>query len=331
DLPTTMPPRSSSSSTITSEKEAIWSLNIGEPSVKRTSFTGVRSLMASGKPCRCGPSRSSGRSFASASAWARARSKQRVGRALIAPSVSRMRRSDASRSSAGETFRAFRSAMASCAVSLIRSSISPPLNSPPQKAFFAPASAGIILAGAEVIVRNIMTERMFDTTCIGNAIVDVISKADDAFLAAEGLTKSAMMLIDMDRAEELYAKMEPGIEMSGGSAGNTAAGIASLGGRCAYVGKVRDDQLGDIFTHDIRASGVTFETPALTHGAATARCLILVTPDAHRTMNTYLGACVELGPEDIDPEIIRASKVTYMEGYLWDPENGKQAFRKAAE
>lgn len=176
-----------------------------------------------------------------------------------------------------------------------------------------------------------MTERMFDTTCIGNAIVDVISKADDAFLAAEGLTKSAMMLIDMDRAEELYAKMEPGIEMSGGSAGNTAAGIASLGGRCAYVGKVRDDQLGDIFTHDIRASGVTFETPALTHGAATARCLILVTPDAHRTMNTYLGACVELGPEDIDPEIIRASKVTYMEGYLWDPENGKQAFRKAAE
>ncbi len=176
-----------------------------------------------------------------------------------------------------------------------------------------------------------MTERLFDTTCIGNAIVDVISKADDAFLAAEGLTKSAMMLIDMERAEELYARMQPGIEMSGGSAGNTAAGIASLGGKCAYIGKVRDDQLGSIFTHDIRAGGVTFETVKSTNGAATARCLILVTPDAHRTMNTYLGACIELGPEDIDPDIIAASKVTYMEGYLWDPENGKQAFRKAAD
>ncbi|WP_339632893.1 adenosine kinase [uncultured Sneathiella sp.] len=179
--------------------------------------------------------------------------------------------------------------------------------------------------------RTIMTERMFDTTCIGNAIVDVISKADDAFLKAENLTKSAMTLIDMERAEDLYAKMAAGVEMSGGSAGNTAAGIASLGGNSAYIGKVRDDQLGGIFTHDIRASGVTFETDKSTDGAATARCLILVTPDAHRTMNTYLGACIELGPEDIDPEMIAASKVTYMEGYLWDPENGKQAFRKAAE
>lgn len=176
-----------------------------------------------------------------------------------------------------------------------------------------------------------MTKRMFDTTCIGNAIVDVISKADDAFLAAENLTKNSMNLIDMARAEELYAKMQSAIEMSGGSAGNTAAGVASLGGKCAYIGKVRDDQLGDIFSHDIRAAGVTFETAKSTNGAATARSLILVTPDAHRTMNTYLGACIELGPEDIDPEIIAASKVTYMEGYLWDPENGKQAFRKAAE
>ncbi|WP_288901868.1 adenosine kinase [uncultured Sneathiella sp.] len=176
-----------------------------------------------------------------------------------------------------------------------------------------------------------MTKRMFDTTCIGNAIVDVISKADDAFLAAENLTKNSMNLIDMARAEELYAKMQSAIEMSGGSAGNTAAGVASLGGKCAYIGKVRNDQLGDIFTHDIRAAGVTFETTKSTNGAATARSLILVTPDAHRTMNTYLGACIELGPEDIDPEIIAASKVTYMEGYLWDPENGKQAFRKAAE
>lgn len=176
-----------------------------------------------------------------------------------------------------------------------------------------------------------MTKRMFDTTCIGNAIVDVISKADDAFLKAESITKSAMTLIDMARAEDLYSKMAAGIEMSGGSAGNTAAGIASLGGNCAYIGKVRDDQLGTIFTHDIRASGVTFETGKSTDGAATARCLILVTPDAHRSMNTYLGACIELGPEDIDPDMIAASKVTYMEGYLWDPENGKQAFRKAAE
>ena len=176
-----------------------------------------------------------------------------------------------------------------------------------------------------------MTERMFDTTCIGNAIVDVISKTDDAFLAAEGLTKSAMNLIDMERAEDLYAKMAAGIEMSGGSAGNTAAGVASLGGKSAYIGKVRDDQLGAIFTHDIRASGVTFETAKSTEGASTARCLILVTPDAHRTMNTYLGACIELGPDDIDPKMIAASKVTYMEGYLWDPEGGKKAFRKAAE
>ncbi|MDF2367697.1 adenosine kinase [Sneathiella sp.] len=172
---------------------------------------------------------------------------------------------------------------------------------------------------------------MFDTTCIGNAIVDVISKTDDAFLETESLVKNSMNLIDMARAEELYAKMKSAIEMSGGSAANTAAGVASLGGNCAYVGKVRDDQLGDIFTHDIHASGVTFETKKSTEGAATARSLILVTPDAHRTMNTYLGACIELGPEDIDPEVIAASKVTYMEGYLWDPENGKQAFRKAAE
>jgi sugar/nucleoside kinase (ribokinase family) len=176
-----------------------------------------------------------------------------------------------------------------------------------------------------------MTKRMFDTTCIGNAIVDVISKTDDAFLEAENLVKNSMNLIDMTRAEELYAKMKSAIEMSGGSAGNTAAGIASLGGSCAYVGKVRNDQLGDIFTHDIRAIGVTFETEKSTDGAATARSLILVTPDAHRTMNTYLGACIELGPEDIDPEVIAGSKVTYMEGYLWDPENGKEAFRKAAE
>lgn len=175
-----------------------------------------------------------------------------------------------------------------------------------------------------------MTSQKFDTTCIGNAIVDVIGKTDDRFLADEGLTKNSMMLIDKERAENLYGKMQSAMEMSGGSAGNTAAGIASLGGKSAYIGKVRDDQLGEIFSHDIQAIGVTFETAKSTHGAATARCLVLVTPDAHRTMNTYLGACIELGPEDIDPDMIAASKVTYMEGYLWDPEQGKEAFRKAA-
>jgi len=176
-----------------------------------------------------------------------------------------------------------------------------------------------------------MTEVLFDTTCIGNAIVDVIGKTDEEFLIKENLTKSSMMLIDADRAEDLYAKMSAAMEMSGGSAGNTAAGVASLGGKSAYVGKVRDDQLGAIFRHDIEAIGVTFETEMSTHGAATARCLVLVTPDAHRTMNTYLGACIELGPDDIDPEMIAGSKITYMEGYLWDPEGGKQAFRKAAK
>ncbi|MEH6496084.1 MAG: adenosine kinase [Pseudomonas marincola] len=176
-----------------------------------------------------------------------------------------------------------------------------------------------------------MTNTRFDTTCIGNAIVDVISKIDDDFLTRENLVKNSMNLIDEARAEDLYSKMGSSVEISGGSAGNTAAGVASLGGRSNYIGKVRNDQLGDIFAHDIQASGVNFETPRSTQGAATARSFVLVTPDAHRTMNTYLGACVGLGPDDIDPEIIAASAVTYMEGYLWDPDGGKAAFRKAAK
>ncbi len=176
-----------------------------------------------------------------------------------------------------------------------------------------------------------MSDYKFDTTCIGNAIVDVLSKIDDEFLTRENLVKNSMNLIDEARAEDLYAKMGSAIEISGGSAGNTAAGVASLGGRSNYIGKVRDDQLGSIFAHDIRATGVTFDTIMSTAGAATARSFILVTPDAHRTMNTYLGACVELGPDDIDPDMIAASEVTYMEGYLWDPEGGKAAFRKAAK
>ncbi len=176
-----------------------------------------------------------------------------------------------------------------------------------------------------------MTNTRFDTTCIGNAIVDVISKVDDAFLEREQLVKNSMNLIDEDRAEELYSHMGAAVEISGGSAGNTAAGVASLGGSSNYIGKVKDDQLGAIFAHDIRAMGVTFDTVKATEGPATARSFILVTPDAHRTMNTYLGACVELGPDDINPEDIAGSQVTYMEGYLWDPEGGKAAFRKAAE
>lgn len=175
-----------------------------------------------------------------------------------------------------------------------------------------------------------MAPATFDVTGIGNAIVDVIAHADDAFLADNAIEKGAMTLIDTARAEELYGRMGPGIEVSGGSAGNTMAGFAALGGKGAYIGKVADDQLGTVFRHDIRAAGVRFDTAPLTGGAPTARCLILVTPDAQRSMNTYLGACVELGPEDIDEDLIAASQVTYMEGYLWDPPRAKEAFRKAA-
>jgi sugar/nucleoside kinase (ribokinase family) len=175
-----------------------------------------------------------------------------------------------------------------------------------------------------------MSQAAFDVVGIGNAIVDVIAHADDAFLVTHGLNKGAMTLIDAHRAEDLYAKMGPGIEMSGGSAGNTMAGIASLGGKGAYIGKVRDDQLGTVFRHDIRAVGVQFDSPPATEGPPTARCLILVTPDAQRTMNTYLGACVELGPDDIDADLIRGAQVTYLEGYLWDKALAKEAFLKAA-
>lgn len=166
---------------------------------------------------------------------------------------------------------------------------------------------------------------------IGNAIVDVISQADEAFIVDNNLLKGAMRLIDADEAEALYAKMGPGLEMSGGSAGNTAAGIAALGGKAGYIGKVSDDLLGKVFTHDIRAIGVDFRTPPLPGHPPTARCLIMVTPDAQRTMNTFLGACVELGPADIDEALIRDAQVTYLEGYLWDKDSAKEAFVKAAK
>lgn len=170
----------------------------------------------------------------------------------------------------------------------------------------------------------------FDVTGIGNAIVDVLTHVEDAFLAEHGLVKGAMRLIDGEQAESLYKQMPPGVECSGGSAGNTMAGVASLGARGAYVGKVAQDQLGDVFAHDMRSGGIHFETAPSKSGTPTARCLVLVTGDAQRTMNTYLGACVELGPEDIDEDVIRQSKVTYMEGYLWDPPGAKEAFLKAA-
>ncbi|PLW76234.1 adenosine kinase [Cohaesibacter celericrescens] len=176
-----------------------------------------------------------------------------------------------------------------------------------------------------------MTAPRFDILGIGNAIVDVLSRTDDDFLVSEGLHKGSMNLIDTDRAEYLYAKMGPTIEASGGSAGNTIFGIASLGGHPAYFGKVADDQLGKTFTHDMRSLGAHFESTPLLGGAPTARSMILISPDGERTMNTYLGACVELSEEDIDADVVANAGITYMEGYLWDKEGAKNAFRKAAK
>lgn len=170
----------------------------------------------------------------------------------------------------------------------------------------------------------------YDVLTIGNAIVDIIARCDDAFLVHNGIIKSAMNLIDAERAELLYSRMGPALEASGGSAGNTASGIASLGGRAAYFGKVSNDQLGDIFIHDIRAQGVRFETKPLDGTPPTARSMIFVTEDGERSMNTYLGACVELGPDDVEPAVVADSKVTYFEGYLWDPPLAKDAIRECA-
>lgn len=170
----------------------------------------------------------------------------------------------------------------------------------------------------------------FDVLTIGNAIVDIISRCEDDFLTTNNIIKGAMNLIDAERAETLYSLMGPAIEASGGSAGNTAAGVASFGGKAAYFGKLADDQLGSIFRHDIKAQGVYFETKPLDKYPPSARSMIFVTPDSERSMNTYLGACVELGPEDIEPEVVQQSKVTYFEGYLWDPPRAKDAIRECA-
>lgn len=166
---------------------------------------------------------------------------------------------------------------------------------------------------------------------IGNALVDVLAHSTDDFLAARGIAKGAMNLIDATQAESLYAAMGTAVECSGGSAANTVAGIASLGGRAGFVGKVAADQLGDIFRHDITAQGVEFTTEPLRNGRPTGRCLVLVTPDAQRTLQTFLGSAGEVGPDDIDPAQIKRAQITYFEGYLWDAPPAKQAYVKAAE
>ncbi len=170
-----------------------------------------------------------------------------------------------------------------------------------------------------------------DVVAIGNALVDVLSSESDEFVRAQGMDKGAMALIDTERAEALYAAMGPGIEISGGSAANTSAGVASLGSTAAYIGRVSDDQLGTVYTHDLRSVGVRFETTPATDGLPTGRSLIVVTPDAERTMNTYLGASSELTAEDVDPDLIGGATYTYLEGYLWDSPDAQEAYRFAAD
>jgi sugar/nucleoside kinase (ribokinase family) len=169
-----------------------------------------------------------------------------------------------------------------------------------------------------------------DVIGIGNALVDVLSHEDDAFVEKLQLNRGAMTLIDEDRAHELYDAMGPGVEISGGSAANTVVGVASFGGRAAYIGKVRDDQLGEVFRHDIRANGVRFDNPLASDGPSTGRCLIVVTPDAQRTMNTYLGVSSLLGPDDVDEQIVASAKVVYLEGYLFDLPPAQDAYWKAS-
>jgi sugar/nucleoside kinase (ribokinase family) len=170
----------------------------------------------------------------------------------------------------------------------------------------------------------------YDVVGIGNALVDVLSHEDEGFIDANGLVKGSMTLIDTDRAEELYAAMGGAIEASGGSAANTISGIASFGGRSAFIGRVYDDQLGTVFAHDLRATGATFRSAPATDGPPTGRCLIIVTPDAERTLNTYLGSSEFLGPEDVDGDLIAAAQVTFLEGYLFDRPEAQEAYWKAS-
>src|SRR3954469_25887319 len=176
-----------------------------------------------------------------------------------------------------------------------------------------------------------MTAIRYDVLCIGNAIVDVIARTEDDFLVRQAMRKGAMQLIDEARAEQIYDAMGPAVEISGGSAANTTVGVASFGARAAFVGKVKDDQLGRVFVHDMRAAGGPFEPAPASDGPSTARSYILVTPDGERTMNTFLGAAQDLHPNDIDPDAIAATEIVYLEGYLWDPPRAKEAFLKAAK
>lgn len=174
-----------------------------------------------------------------------------------------------------------------------------------------------------------MTTTQFDVIAIGNAIVDVMAPCDDALIERLGMTRGGMTLIDTARAHELYEAMGPAREISGGSAANTLAGLAALGARCAFIGQVADDQLGEVFAHDIRAGGIAFDTPARAGDPPTARCLIFVTPDGQRTMNTFLGASQFLPPAVLDEAAIASAKILYLEGYLWDPEEPRAAMRRA--
>lgn len=176
-----------------------------------------------------------------------------------------------------------------------------------------------------------MAEATFDVVAVGNAIVDVLARVDDAFLAKHNLAKKCMTLIDEKLAEDIYNDMPPATQVSGGSVANTVAGIASFGGKAAFIGKVRDDELGKVFAHDLRSQGVTYTTEPSVAGAKTARCLVCVTPDAQRTMATYLGATRGITPVDIDRELIANAQVTYLEGYLWDEQNAKDALRAAMQ
>jgi len=176
-----------------------------------------------------------------------------------------------------------------------------------------------------------MGTTQFDVVGIGNAIVDVVAMTTSAFLEEHELTKGAMLLVDEATAARIYGAMGQGIETSGGSAANTIAGLASLGARCGFIGKTCDDQLGEVFRHDLRALGIHFPTTPLRGAPSTARCLVLVTPDAHRTMATFLGAATQLTPDDVDAATIRSAAITYLEGYLFDPPLAKAAFRRARE
>jgi len=176
-----------------------------------------------------------------------------------------------------------------------------------------------------------MNSAKYDVLGIGNALFDILVRVDDKFLAGHGMAKGSMALIDEARAASIYSDMGPATEVSGGSAANTIVGVAQLGARAAYVGKIKDDQIGRLYAHDIRSAGVAFDTAAATDGPATGCSYILVTPDGERTMNTYLGAAQELSAADIDENEIAAASIVYLEGYLWDPKDAKDAFVKASK